>query len=195
MPRAGLNPAIVAQTAAEIADADGWDHLTLATVASRLEVRQPSLYKHVGSLAALRRAVSLLALSELSERLKRAVAGRAGTDALKHAADEYRAYAHEHPGQYAASVVAPVDEDEEHQRVSQDILATLGAILRGYGITEEASDAVAVHEIRSLRALLHGFVTLESSGGFALAVDLDESFDYLVKGFDEALRVRTSAQP
>lgn len=193
MPRAGLNPDLVARTAADVADAHGWHELTLSAVATRLGVRQPSLYKHVASLAALRRAVSLLAVTELGERLTLAVAGRAGADALTPLAGAYRDYAHEHPGRYAASVIAPTADDDEHIQVSQAILVTLAAVLRGYGINDDADHEDALHEIRALRALLHGFVALESSGGFALALDLDESFHRLVEGFDAVLRARAPA--
>lgn len=188
MARAGLTPDLVTRTAADLADAHGWQAWTLADVAADLGVRQPSLYKHVASLAALRRAVSLLAVTELGERLSAAVAGRAGPDALEHLADAYRDYAHAHPGRYAASVVAPDEGDSEHVRVSQAVLAQLAAVLRGYGFTGDPADDDALHAIRALRALLHGFVALESAGGFALALDLDESFARLVAGFDAVLR-------
>ena len=188
MPRAGLTPAVVADTAALLADEAGWEQLTLAAVATRLGVRQPSLYKHVASLAALRRAVSLLAVTELGERLVRAVAGRSGSDALRHLADAYRTYAHAHPGRYAASVVAPAPGDERHAQVGEAIIATLAAVLRSYRIGDGPSDESVLHAIRALRAMLHGFVALEAAGGFALALDLDESYRRLVDGLDAALR-------
>ena len=50
--RAGINRDAVIRTAAKIADADGWDALTLARVAKKLRVRPPSLYNHVGGLEA-----------------------------------------------------------------------------------------------------------------------------------------------
>lgn len=192
VPRAGLTPDVVAGTAADLADEHGWAQLTLSAVATSLGVRQPSLYKHVASLAALRRRVSSLAVAELRERLTVAVAGRAGTDALVRLAGAYRDYAHEFPGRYAASVIAPTTDDAEHIRASQAILTTLAAVLRGYGITDDVDNEDALHAIRALRAMLHGFVALESAGGFALALDLDESFDRLVSGFDMALQTRTS---
>jgi len=186
VPRAGLTPEVVARVAADLADEHGWSQLTLAAVATTLGVRQPSLYKHVTSLAALRRAVSLQATAELDDALTLAVAGRAGPDALTHLAAAYRDYAHTHAGRYAASVVAPAEGDTDHIRVSQAVLATLVAVLRGYGITDGSDDAL--HAIRALRSLLHGFVALESAGGFALALDLDESFTRMVASFDAALR-------
>ncbi len=186
MPRAGLSSQVVTRAAADLADEHGWAQLTLAAVAARLGVRQPSVYKHVASLAALRGAVSRQALTELGEALGVAVAGRAGPEALTHLAVAYRDYAHTHPGRYAASVVAPAAEDEDHLRISRGVLNSLTAVLRGYGIAAD-SDA-AVHAIRALRSLLHGFVDLESAGGFALALDLDDSFSRMVAGFDTALR-------
>lgn len=185
MPRAGLTPAIVARAAADLADETGWQQLTLASVAQRLGVRQPSLYKHVASLAALRRAVSLLAVTELGEQLTIAVAGRSGDDAVAHLSAAYRDYAHRHPGGYAASTAAPAEHDAELARASDAILQTLTAVLRGYGLTEGPE---ALHAIRALRAALHGFVSLEASGGFALALDLDESFRRMVAGLTAGLR-------
>ncbi len=188
MARVGLTPESVTLAAAELADEHGWQHLTLAAVAAKVGVRQPSLYKHVASLAALRQAVSRLAVAELGERMSTAIAGRAGFDALIHVADAYRDYSHTHPGRYASSVIAPHEDDIEHHRISQTILTTLTAVLRGYGLTDDPENDDALHSIRALRALLHGFVALESAGGFGLDLDVDESFSRLVTGFDATLR-------
>jgi AcrR family transcriptional regulator len=188
VPRAGLTPDLVARAAADLADAHGWEQLTLAAVAARLGVRRPSLYKHVESLAALRRAVSRVAVTELRDRITTAVAGRSGTDALQQLAAAYRRYAHQHPGRYAASVLAPAPGDQEHARLGDAIISTLAAVLRGYHIGDGPADESVLHAIRALRALLHGFVALEAAGGYALALDLDESYRRLVDGFDAALR-------
>lgn len=184
MPRAGLTRLVVAVAAADLADESGWHELTLAAVAQRLGVRQPSLYKHVESAAALRREVSVLAVADLARVLTAAVAGRSGVDALQSLADAYRRYAHRHPGRYAAGVVAPSAGDAEHVRLAEEIITALGAVLHGYRI--DGDDAL--HAIRALRALLHGFVALEAAGGFALALDLDESYRRVIAGFDAALR-------
>ena len=44
-----------------------------------------------------------------------------------------------------------------------------------------------IHAIRGLRALMHGFVSLEQAGGFALPQDLDESYRRMVDGFSGSL--------
>ena len=183
MPRVGLTRAQLAERAAEIADANGWDRLTLADVAASFGVRLPSLYKHVGSLAELRRDVTVRSARELLEMLTTAAVGRSGAPALHAVADAYRGFAERHPGRYAASVVAPVGGDEEHESIAQRTIEVLGAVLADFGL---AGDDV-IHAIRALRALLHGFVALEAAGGFAMPLDLDVSYRRMVDGFAASL--------
>jgi AcrR family transcriptional regulator len=184
MPRAGLSRAVIAAGAAELADERGWDELTLAAVAARFGVRQPSLYKHVAGLAELRRDVSVLAGRELIEELSTAAVGKSGPDALMAMAEVYRTYAKKHPGRYAATVIAPTRGDAESEEAGSALLRVISAVLAGYGLTGDD----AVHAIRGLRALMHGFVSLEAAGGFAMRQDLDESYRRLVQGFSHSLR-------
>src|SRR5262245_18618250 len=107
MPRAGLDAEAVVSAAARVADAEGLDSVSLARVASDLNVRPPSLYAHVGGLGDLRRRLAIRGSRELAAALQPAAAGRAGGDALRAVADVYRAYAREHPGTYAALQHAP----------------------------------------------------------------------------------------
>ena len=46
-PRIGLTLPKIVETAAEIADTNGIQEVTLASVAQRLGIRSPSLYNHV----------------------------------------------------------------------------------------------------------------------------------------------------
>ena len=184
MPRAGLSRAVIAADAAELADESGWDQLTLAAVAARFGVRQPSLYKHIAGLAELRRDVSVLAGRELHDELTSAAVGKSGPEALHAMADAYRTFAKKHPGRYAASVIAPLPGDAEYEQVAVGIVRTVTAVLAGYDLSGDD----AVHAIRGLRALMHGFVSLEAADGFALPLDLDESYRRLIDGFGESLR-------
>ena len=72
MPRAGLNTDRVVAEAMELADEAGLDQLTLAALAVRLGVRQPSLYKHVASLDALQRLISMEGKVEAADVLAQA---------------------------------------------------------------------------------------------------------------------------
>ena len=39
----------------------------------------------------------------------------------------------------------------------------------------------AIHALRALRSVVHGFATLEAAGGFGIPLNLDESFRRLVE--------------
>jgi AcrR family transcriptional regulator len=184
MPRAGLSTAAVVAAAADIADAEGLDRLTLARVAAAAGVRTPSLYNHVESLDDVRRRVALLALRDLADALRDAAVGRAGDDALAAMADAYRAYARRHPGRYAATQRAPAEGDEEMRAAAKGAVDVVLAILRGYGL--EGDDAI--HAARAVRSALHGFVALEAGGGFGIPVDLDESYARMVRALARGLR-------
>jgi AcrR family transcriptional regulator len=173
----------VVTAAADLADEAGFDRLSLAALAARLGVRLPSLYKHIDSLDGLRRDVAVLAVTELGAAMSAAAIGRAGSDALRAVANAYRDYGHTHPGRYAATVRAPAADDAEHTAAAEAVLRVVLAVLAGYGLTgNDAIDAT-----RALRATLHGFVALESGGGFGMPVDVDRSYTRLVDGFDATL--------
>src|SRR6476659_1745170 len=191
MPRAGLSTAAVVAAAADIADAEGLDRLTLARVAAAAGVRTPSLYNHVESLDDVRRRVALLALRDLAEALRDAAVGRAGDDALAATADAYRAYARRHPGRYAATQRAPAEGDGEMRAAAKGAVDVVLAILRGYGL--EGDDAI--HAARTVRSALHGFVTLEAGGGFGIPVDLDESYARMVRALARGLRDAPTTWP
>ena len=64
----------------------------------------PSLYNHVEATAGCCARLAVRGVRELTAALRDAAVGRSGADALAATARAYRAYAHAHPGLYAASV-------------------------------------------------------------------------------------------
>ena len=60
--------------------------------------------------------------------------------------------------------------------------------IAGYKLGEDD----AIDATRALRSALHGFITLESGGGFGLPVDIDRSFARLVNGIATAFSSWTS---
>jgi AcrR family transcriptional regulator len=164
--------------AEKLCDEVGIDSLSLAALAGRLGVRQPSLYKHVDGLPALKRAIAVRGKVELGQVLARAGVGRAGDDAVRALAAAYRTWADQHPGRYHASVRAADPSDPEDQAATAAAVAVVLDVLAGYGVT----GADAVHAARALRSAMHGFVSLEAAGGFGLPESLDESYDRLVEG-------------
>jgi AcrR family transcriptional regulator len=174
--------------AADLADDVGWERLTLAALAERVGVAVPSLYKHVDGLDAVRRGVTVLAVTELGETLAAAAGSEPGRGAdpsaqLHALAAAYRSYAVAHPGRYAATVRAARPDDEAHVAASDAVLATVLSALADRGLRgDDATDAA-----RTIRASLHGFVVLEAAGGFGLPRDVDRSFERLVHVIDRGL--------
>jgi AcrR family transcriptional regulator len=186
VPRAGLTPERVVTAAETLTDEVGVDDLTLAALADRLGVRQPSLYKHVDGLPALKRTIALRAKRELGEVLARAGVGKARDDAIRSLAAAYRTWAGQHPGRYHASVRAADISDPEDEAATAAAVGVVLDVLAGYGFT----GADAVHAARALRSAMHGFVSLEAAGGFGLPESLDDSYGRLVEGCVTMLRAR-----
>jgi len=183
VPRAGLTRDGVVETAAVMADEVGLNSLTLSALAERLGVKQPSLYKHIDSLAGLHRSVSLLAKRELGEAISRAAVGRSGADAIFAMSHAYRDWAILHPGRYDVSQTPPAPGDVEDESTMMAAIQIIADVLTAYQL--EGDDSVDA--IRAFRSILHGFVSLETSGGFSLKADINRSFERLIHGFTVAL--------
>jgi AcrR family transcriptional regulator len=184
--RAGLDHEAVVEAAAELVDEEGIDQLSLGRLAERLGVRTPSLYNHVAGLPGLKHDLALYCLHDLLDHIIRITIGKSRAEAIIALADAYRAYARQSPGRYALTQQAPDPDDLEWQAVAQQVVDVVRAILMPYNLSDED----AIHAIRGLRSIVHGFVSLEVTGGFGLPVDLDASFHWLidvfVKGLDQA---------
>ena len=189
MPRAGLTRDRVVAEAAAMADEVGLSRMTLAALADRLGVRQPSLYKHMESMAGLQRSISLQSKTELRDVLARAAVGRSGPDAIQAMSHAYRDWALRHPARYEASNMMPAPGDTESEAASLATIQIIADVLAAYEL--EGDDAVDA--IRAFRATLHGFVSLEAQGGFAMSASIDRSFERLVRGFAVALSRWTEA--
>jgi AcrR family transcriptional regulator len=176
VPRAGLSAAAVVDAGLAVVDEAGLDALTLAAVAARTGVATPSLYKHVAGLADLRLLLGIRVLEDMTERFTAAVLGRSGDDAVAALLHAYRAYVRDHPARYAAVPLDPLHDPALAAAGGKQLEVVL-ATLRAYGLT----DSAAVHAARCLRAVAHGFASLEAGGGFGLPEDLDQTYDQLVR--------------
>jgi len=180
MARAGLDADLVVKTAAKLADKRGLDGVTLTSLAKTLQVRTPSLYNHIpGGLDGLRSELARRAATELGRSMAGAAVGVSGPAAVHALANTYRAFVKAHPGLYASLVRAPDPRDKALVAVANAIVETCVKVLAPFGLSGDD----AIHSVRGLRALVHGFTSLELAGGFGLPLDLDESFRRLVDTF------------
>lgn len=179
-----LTPAAVVERAAHLADAEGYDALTLARVARSLGVQSPSLYAHIRSLDALRDGVAMLAFGELAAAVADAVMGRSGMDALSGYADAHRSYAFRRPGCWEA-LQRPSGAEVPASPAARRLVEVTTAVFRGYGLALPN----LVHGIRIVGSAINGFVTLERAGSFAHSEPpADSSWPELVAALDAMLR-------
>ncbi len=177
--RVGLDQATVVEAAAKLVDEEGIEQLTLGRLAERLGVRTPSLYNHIAGLPGLKHDLALYCLHDLLDLILRATVGKSRAEAIFAFANAYRAYAREAPGRYTLTLQSPNPADQEVLSIAQQLVDVIRAVLAPYRLSEED----AIHAIRGLRSLVHGFVSLEGAGGFGMPVDQDASFHWLISLF------------
>mgnify|MGYP001194550269 CR=1 FL=1 len=178
-PRIGLDRDSVLRAAAELADAEGLEAVTLATLAAKLRIRSPSLYNHVNGLQDLRRQLARHGLELLASALRREMAGKSGGEAVRALSRSYLSFARAHPGLYEAIQRAPGPDDDALREAGGEVVGLIVQAVSVYGLEGDA----ALHAVRIVRSLLHGFVSLERQGGFGLPLDLDATFRLMVETF------------
>jgi AcrR family transcriptional regulator len=166
---------ILAAATARI-DQSGRNDVTIGELAGDLGVRPSALYNYVSGLDELRRAVAIRATNDAADRLLNALVATSGLDAIRALALAYRAFADEHPGQYAALLLPPTARDDSLAHAQSRIVDIFVRATQSTGVTGDA----AVHAARAARSGIHGFVALESVDAFTSKVSKDASFDHLV---------------
>jgi hypothetical protein len=106
--------------------------------------------------------------------MQTAVMGRAGKDAIHAYLTEYRAFASQFPQRHALAERASYD-DPIFLAAAGRLINVAYAVVRGFGL--EGEDLV--HAVRTLRAAVTGFVTLENGLGYRAPTSTDASFAYL----------------
>jgi AcrR family transcriptional regulator len=169
----------VVDAAVAIVRAEGAVALGVSRVARELGIKPPSIYNHVGPGDALARAVVLAANIQLLEVLKASVRGVIGArDQLRTLAFALRRWALDNGGLYTLMArVEPDMDDPVYAPMVRDMLDLFARPLGQLGVPPEE----VVHAIRSLRAGVHGFVLLESSGQFQLKEDPEVSYGWMIE--------------
>jgi AcrR family transcriptional regulator len=167
---------IVAAARAIIAEV-GVDRLSLAGVAAAVGIKAPSLYKRFADRDALVDAVRDNVLSGLAETLSDASRHRDPEKQLVAMATTYRKFGKENPELYRL-IPASGGEPSDAARAA---VAPLFKALTGM-----VGDDMVLPAARCLTAYLHGFVSLEISGGFQLGGSVEQDFrfglDVIVRG-------------
>lgn len=184
--RAGVKTESVVAAAADLANRNGWSEVTLANVAGLLGIKTPSLYNHISGLDDLRQKLAVHAFRQLYDRMLGAAVGQSGTEAFLSVGDAYVGFAREQPGLYEATYRIGAAQPPEFEEIAVRILQLLYRLLEPFRLDEEQS----VHAVRGLRSMLHGFATLEATGGFQMLVDRDASLHYIIGRYMEGIQHR-----
>ncbi|RIW33310.1 TetR/AcrR family transcriptional regulator [Bacillus salacetis] len=184
-PRMGLTRMKVVDTAGEMADHKGIEYVTIANLAKELEIRPPSLYNHIKGLNELRTEMAVQGLNGLYSEMKSGAEGKEGDDSIQSLGASYLNYARKHPGLYEAALLAPDPRDEEVQNAGNQIVNLSLEELKYLKLSPEN----ALHAVRGLRSLFHGFASLEHKGGFGLDLSVEESLRRMIGAFLSGMRV------
>ncbi len=150
-------------------DQAGLDALSLSTVAEALQVGPSALYTHVDGLDGLRSLVAVAATNNLTAEVRNAAIGTSGTDALASMGAAYRGFAHDHPGQFASTLLPPRTGEPELGAANQALLDVFVLVYGAMGLDPDASKLAA----RSTRSAIHGFLALEHTTGTTPAHDVE----------------------
>lgn len=184
MARAKLNRETVLTAAADMADREGFDAITVSALARHLGVQPASLYSHVRDRAAVLDGVHELALGELADRIGAAIAGRSGRQALIGFADAHRDYAREHPGRWAA-MERPATRETVRSDAANRLVSLMWAVFRGYELPEPE----LVHVTRFVGATINGFLALQKVEAFDhRSPEVDVSWARAIDAIDAVLR-------
>ena len=157
----------------DIVETDGIDGLTMQSVAARVGVRPPSLYKRVQGRNELLRLVANDAAAELTRDLESAADGKDARRDLASLASTFRRFAHANPGAYSL-IFAPLPDDARADagwsvKASAPVIDTTERLAG----TDHALEAA-----RTVVAWANGFIAMELAGAFRLGGDVDRAFDY-----------------
>jgi AcrR family transcriptional regulator len=182
MPRAGLDPERVAREALLLVDEAGMAALSIASLAARLGVQRPSLYNHTRSMDSLRESLRAIVFAEVADVAEGVTprSGRAGLFALVRA---LRGYVAKYPRRIDLLLENVEGAAGRLREASERLLRRVMELLRSYGL----AGARAVHAARMLRSLWIGFALLESRGGYAMDIPVEQSFTFALEAMHRAL--------
>ncbi|MEW9699365.1 TetR/AcrR family transcriptional regulator [Paenibacillus sp. SI8] len=183
--RQGLDAETVLQAAIELANIHGVEQVTLAALATNLNVKTPSLYNHIKGLPGLKRELFLISLIRIKEAMVEAVLGKAGADALLAAGFAYVTFARQQPGLYDAMASLHDNGDPELQQASSQVVGFILRLLEPYALSQDD----ALHVVRGFRSIVHGFASLELKNGFRMELERDESLRRLLTTYLRGLHI------
>jgi len=174
-----VNREKIVDTAREFIKTESVDALTLSKLASALNVKAPSLYRHVANKEALLQAVNLRTLQELLAALNFAADSEAApTSKIMTIVRAYRQFAHANPQLYILAMTAKSGDG----RPDEDIMVQMALPMQAV-VVQISGEENGLAALRGLFALVHGYVLLELNQQFQREGNLDQTFGMVVEAY------------
>lgn len=172
-----LDKAVILDTAARMADEEGIANITLKSLAEKLGVKPPSLYKHINGLDELNKELMLYGWGLLEKEMMKAAIGKAKDDALIALSYTYRNFVALHRGLFEAMQWYNMYQTNEHLQATEGLVSIIFQVLDAYHLPEEQK----VHIVRMFRGFLQGFSAIEIHNGFGNSLPVEDTFNFSLK--------------
>ena len=149
-----------------IAEAEGWDAVTIRRLAEEIEYSQPVLYSHFENRDAIVAAVAIEGFKELATALEQSARKTSDNlSALEDVPMAYLALARKHPALYQAMFTLPIALRFAEADTRSELKAAFEALAAV--VTPANSDVALATE--TFWAALHGLADLERAGRIRLS--------------------------
>jgi AcrR family transcriptional regulator len=179
MKKRNLSKEKIIQVAFSLADEIGLNQVTFQKIAKKLDIKYPSLYNHFANVDDLKAGMTVYLFNELNSKLMKRLIGKSGEDAIREFACVYRDFAFENKTAYGLFMNIPSTDNEEAYHLAKETTSIIRQVLDFY-IKDKTQ---LVHKTRSLRSLLHGFVSMNFLGYFHGDANLEDSFHLMIDDF------------
>ena len=186
MARQGLNTDRVVAEALDLLDEKGFEALSLAALAARLDVKVPSLYKHIEGLGDLRTKLYRHVNDELFDALDTAAQQARGRDAVYALAQAYHEYVTTRRGRFEVTAYGrggKIDPTERYFRLLESVVADSGVAADRVGDATFAL-AATMRGVEQLRKL--GIYGDQDTAVRVFHVLVDRLLDAYAEGEDAA---------
>jgi AcrR family transcriptional regulator len=172
----------IVEAARHIVETEGLANLTMQTVAVRVGVRAPSLYKRVRNRDDLVRLVTEDTVGALGRRLHAVAVSGDPREDLGELCRALRAFAHEYPVCYRLVFAAGSEASRPDVGLFAEAAAPLLRVAK-----ELAAPGDALEAARMITAWAHGFISMELANAFNLGGDVEHAFEYGIARIADSL--------
>lgn len=174
----------IVDAAQTLIERDGVEQLSLAGLAAALNIKAPSLYRHVASKAALIQLVNARTFGQLFAAYDAALGAGGGQPAeqMRRILYAHRAFARAHPARYVLAFTTATAEERPDDTALEELALPIQQVMAGV-----SGEAASLSGLRGALALVHGFVMLELHQQLRRGGDLDSAFAAAVDAYLDGL--------